>query len=357
LRVPRPDAGPPPTHTLLAALARQIRDVVRHWNVAPEPLLARAGVSAADIAGPAARIELGPMLALIEAARQATREPALGWYAGAQSTISMFGFLGFATMSAPTVAAALELAVEYANPLLGTIFTFRIVDEGEKVALVLDETVDFGPSRDFILGSAIAATWQLGYRLVGARLRWRAELMMSEPPYFKRMMERIPPAIASAPGLEGLRRMVPPVRFAQRANRFVFARASLDLPLIMSDAAAHGMAVAHCEVEQHALATDRVAQVRHAIERDAQSSMESVARDLHVSPRTLRRQLLDRGFTFSNLATEVRRERAQRLLRTTELAVAEVATQVGYATITSFVRAFHGWTAMSPGAFRRAGRH
>jgi AraC-like DNA-binding protein len=355
--ISRAEASPPRTHTVLAAYARQLRDLLQRWHLVPGPLFARAGIAEADIEGPASRVELGAMLALIEGARQATREPALGWYAGAQRSIAMFGSLGFAMLTAPDVGAALRLLARYANPLLGTVLDLRLEDlDDRKVALILDETIDLGPARDFVLGGLAGAAWQLGYRLTGVRPRWRAELMIPEPPYFKRVLTRVPPAIASAASLRGIRRVAPPVRFDQPANRFLFDRACLTLPLVMADADAHRTALQQCELERQALATDLVARVRHAVDRAPERSMQHVAGDLHVSPRTLRRQLADRGHTFSTLAAEVRRDRAERLLRTTPTPVAAIARQVGYATITSFVRAFHGWTGVSPGAFRKMGR-
>lgn len=41
------------------------------------------------------------------------------------------------------------------------------------------------------------------------------------------------------------------------------------------------------------------------------------------------------------------------MLNTTTLSVAQVADRLGYADASSFTRAFHKWTATSPGAFRQ----
>jgi AraC-like DNA-binding protein len=43
-----------------------------------------------------------------------------------------------------------------------------------------------------------------------------------------------------------------------------------------------------------------------------------------------------------------------RLLNTTKLPVAQVAARLGYADASSFSRAFHKWTATTPGAFRES---
>jgi len=50
---------------------------------------------------------------LSERARTLSGEPGIGFYLGLQKQASMYGFLGFATMSAATLREAIELAVRY----------------------------------------------------------------------------------------------------------------------------------------------------------------------------------------------------------------------------------------------------
>jgi AraC-like DNA-binding protein len=82
-------------------------------------------------------------------------------------------------------------------------------------------------------------------------------------------------------------------------------------------------------------------------------SFEEVACALHMSPRTLRRRLVAHGITFSELRARVCCERAVVLLRSRELSVEAVARELGYSTLSGFVRAFHRWTGKTPAAYRR----
>ena len=83
---------------------------------------------------------------------------------------------------------------------------------------------------------------------------------------------------------------------------------------------------------------------------------ESLAALLHVSPRTLHRQLKEEGATLQGLKDEVRRTRAVELLHRTQRPIKQVAEAAGFVNEKSFIRAFRGWTGQSPAEFRRVVR-
>jgi AraC-like DNA-binding protein len=87
-------------------------------------------------------------------------------------------------------------------------------------------------------------------------------------------------------------------------------------------------------------------------------SLESAARQLDTSPRTLQRRLRQRGISFWILVEQSRFEIAGALLRETDLKVQEIAASIGYATPSAFARAFTRWAGRSPTEYRnaRAGR-
>ncbi len=78
-----------------------------------------------------------------------------------------------------------------------------------------------------------------------------------------------------------------------------------------------------------------------------------VARQLAVSPRTLRRRLADNGTTFGQLRSSVALELAQAYLAR-GLSTAETAYALGYAEPRAFFRAFKGWTGSTPRQFADA---
>ena len=80
----------------------------------------------------------------------------------------------------------------------------------------------------------------------------------------------------------------------------------------------------------------------------------ALARTLHVSERTLHRQLAEEGAALQALKDAVRRDLAVDALTRTSRAVKQVALAVGFRNEKSFSRAFRGWTGQSPAAYRRS---
>jgi len=77
-----------------------------------------------------------------------------------------------------------------------------------------------------------------------------------------------------------------------------------------------------------------------------------IAQLLHMSPRTLHRQLKEEGASLQQLKDEVRCERAKDLLYRSAKPIKQVAALAGYQNEKSFIRAFRTWTGMSPTEFR-----
>ena len=100
-------------------------------------------------------------------------------------------------------------------------------------------------------------------------------------------------------------------------------------------------------------------EVAGAVRRRLESALEAgegfaaVARELHVSPRTLHRRLAAEGTGYRQLQEAVRRERAMHLLGKTRQSVAEVAAALGYSEPSAFFRAFVGWTGVAPSVYRK----
>jgi AraC-like DNA-binding protein len=84
---------------------------------------------------------------------------------------------------------------------------------------------------------------------------------------------------------------------------------------------------------------------------------DQVAATLHVSVRTLRRQLGDEGTTFRALVEETRQLLAEELLGTGRLTVEEIADRLGYAEASSFVHAFKRWKGIPPRRYARQVAH
>ncbi|WP_040130692.1 AraC family transcriptional regulator [Burkholderia pseudomultivorans] len=78
-----------------------------------------------------------------------------------------------------------------------------------------------------------------------------------------------------------------------------------------------------------------------------------IARALNMSLRTLSRRLEEEGTTIKDTKDKLRRDLALHRLTKTQDAISEIASDLGFADIPSFYRAFRTWTGVPPGAYRR----
>lgn len=81
--------------------------------------------------------------------------------------------------------------------------------------------------------------------------------------------------------------------------------------------------------------------------------LTDVAAELHLTERTLRRQLGAAGTSFRALLDQARERAALELLQDQRLTVAQVAGAVGFGDVRDFRRAFKRWTGRVPRESRR----
>lgn len=81
--------------------------------------------------------------------------------------------------------------------------------------------------------------------------------------------------------------------------------------------------------------------------------LEAVARQFHVSPRTLQRQLKGSGVVYSSMRQQVLYQAASQQLLYSGLPVASIALNLGFSESAAFVRAFKQWAGATPNHFRK----
>ncbi|HXY52088.1 MAG TPA: AraC family transcriptional regulator ligand-binding domain-containing protein [Terriglobales bacterium] len=82
--------------------------------------------------------------------------------------------------------------------------------------------------------------------------------------------------------------------------------------------------------------------------------IDSVARELVTTTRTLQRRLDGEGFSYQDLVEQSRKEAAQRYLSEFSLSIAEIGYLLDYSEPSAFHRAFKRWYGLTPQAFRQA---
>lgn len=148
-----------------------------------------------------------------------------------------------------------------------------------------------------------------------------------------------------------------PVRFGVAQAALRFDARYLALPLRRDEQALRQMLQRAVPLMVLQYRRDRllVQQVRQALAAHPQRthSAEGLASLLHVSVRTLHRQLKEAGASLQSLKDDVRCERAKDLLYRSGMPIKQVAQAAGFRNEKSFIRAFRQWTGTSPAEFRK----
>lgn len=325
-------------HTVPIALALQLVELLKRWHIPQGELLSGVGLAADALTDPLARLPSTTMHDLLERARLLTGEPGLGYYLGLQKRVSLYGYLGFAALSAPSVRQALELAVKF-GPIFSTALKIDLQIDSGVASLSVQEHTDFGGIRDIVLISLMLGLQIIGCALTGRDEHGTVDFAMPEPEYQARFAH-----------------LARGWRFGQPTTRLLLDETSLDAPIVTGDPSALALARTLCERSLEELGfdaglSDRVRRLVRA--ETGFRSLEQVAPLVHLSPRTLKRRLAAQGVSFSSLVDRERLDRALSLLQTSDLAIEDVAERLDYATASTFVRAFHRWTGTTPSAYRR----
>jgi AraC-like DNA-binding protein len=82
--------------------------------------------------------------------------------------------------------------------------------------------------------------------------------------------------------------------------------------------------------------------------------MDTVARSLGISVRSLRRRLDEEGVSFTSLLNEARATLAKRMLDDPRRSIYETAYAMGFSDPSAFHRAFKRWTGMTPTQYRHS---
>ena len=368
------------------AFARAIVSAYQRHEKDPSNALKQAQIAPEQLAKSDARITARQMETLSGTAMQELDDEALGWFSR-RLPWGSYGMLARASISAPTLGVALkrwcrhhgliapDIALEM--EVAGDRATIRIKEHTEQIpegsavagnfAQVKEETAKRAgdtehnpppprspahanhsphnlpaPMREFCLVSVLRNIHGLACWLVDSRITLTGTQFPFAPP--------------SHHGAYAVLFSGPTIFNAATAS-LSFNAQYLSLPLRRDEKALQHML-------QHALPLtvlqyrrDRllVQRVRQTLASHAQQthSAEALANLLHVSPRTLHRQLKEEGATLQRLKDEVRKARAMELLQRTARPIKQVAEAAGFQNEKSFIRAFRAWTGQSPGELRK----
>ncbi|MCU1642041.1 MAG: hypothetical protein JWN03_2316 [Nocardia sp.] len=297
----------------------------------PDRLAQRAGVPGWSEGGERTRVSSRHCPRLWELLEQESNDPDIALRSAADSTVGELGLLEYLFLSAPTLGAALDDCLRNSGSLT-TSYGLRITDHSDRgVTYELQLLSDDGRGRDlivhaafaFILGRARSAT---GCRVDPVRVTFR---------------QRAPDSRLAFDELFG----TAAVDFGAIADSFTLSAADLELPLTTADpdlsAVLHGYAATMPTPPPFPPTwADRLAEALDTALAQGAATLDTVARELHTSPRSLQRRLAESGTSWRG---ELDRARRRRLDRAGPLPRAEQAEILGYADAASLRRAIQRW--------------
>jgi AraC-like DNA-binding protein len=323
-------------------LVRVLLDAVERAGIGRAELLQGAHFDAGHLEDASARVPLDEFEDLQARAVELTRDEVLGLRMAEQSE-SSFDLFPPLVSHAPTLREALGLCIQFGRLLKdGTNITLR--EQGDTARVRLDFP-RVSPLSDRVNAEfAMAGLFRLARLFAGPSAPALSVEFEHARPAYHREHARI---------FQGVE------RFSQPSTGITFAVALLDRAHLHMHSELHLVLRREAERNLDRLAREltqeeRVRQYLLSQRPQSMPDMETAARDLRVSARTLRRRLAEEGVSFRSVVQSVLETLASHMLRDPNRTIQETAHAMGFADAASFHRAFKRWKGVTPKRARGA---
>ncbi len=328
---------------------RAIVSAYEKYGADPAAALASARITPAQLRRPNGRIDSDQLEKLSSAAMQELDDEALGWFSR-RLPWGTYGMLCRASLGAPTLGSALrrwcrhhrlltdDLLLTFTPETVAGVVGARLSIEERRVPGRLGAMASASEVHEFSLLTTLRYVQGYACWLINSRLPLRDVTFPFAAPRHVSVYPLLFPgpvrfgAKSASMLIEGRYLAIAPRRDERALNKML-RRA---LPLTVRPYQRDRFLVER--VRQHlALAPGASA--------PAPATGVALAAALHLSVRSLHRQLALEGAALQTLKDEMRQQRATELLRRTSLPIKQVALAAGFASEKSFARAFKTWTS------------
>jgi len=324
-------------HTVLLLLRAAEAD-----GAEPDLMLARVGLTAAQLRNPDSRIGLTELMKLGATAIRETGEPALGLKMGELCRITDLGLPGLLAMTSPTLGDALDVLTRF-EPLTGRCYRGVSTYAPQLPAVVFYSIAPYNEYNRFVVDSVLACWQTLAETLTGqAGLVQEVHIEFPAPDYQHRYQDFFKV----------------PVTFDQPESQLVLTPEAARLPVLEAHPLLHQqlLSLAQDRLKKLSVTETFQGRVQHILGPLLHSqtpSLEETAEHLGLPDWTLRRKLKEEGTTFQALLDDMRKDLAMGYMRDTQMSFGEIAYVLGFSTPGAYQRAFKRWTGETPGGYRR----
>jgi AraC-like DNA-binding protein len=331
-------------HQMRAVTLSCYLEVARSVGLDGERLLREAAIPIEALSDPETRLPANAVIGLLDRSAELSGCEAFGVLMAEARPFSSLGPLSLLLERLPNVREVLLAAIDFQRHM-NDVVEISLEDEGDACLIRLDLAPGYWSVQAF---DHVVA---MSYRVLTAASgqRWKPECI--------HLVRKAPDDPAP------WRRAMPvPIEFDDTFNGLSTTREAVLRPNPRADAAMarHARRLLHLLPVKSINETtrDRVRRAITLLLPRGRATIEQVAAQLGMSPRSLQRRLDDEGYQFAVLLAEVRRELATAYLANSGHPVTTVAGLLGYASPSSFTRWFAGTFGATPQAWRagNAGR-
>jgi AraC-like DNA-binding protein len=326
--------------TFLATMGQVFVRLVEMHGIDARALLLEVGIDPATLRDPSARIPSAFWDTAGARAAALIPDPAFGLRAARCWHPSNLGALGHAWLASSTLRTGLQRLERYSR-ILGEKAQLKITDTRDGLRLGYDHR-----RRDPVL-RAIGTDFVLSLVLDMCRMNYGASLR----PVEVRLARGRPADTEPYRHFYGC-----PIHFEANEDSFLLTPRVADEPLPTANRQLAGTLDSILTAQLAALDKNNIpARCKSNLLDELTSgelSEEEMAKQLHMSRRTLQRKLAESNTTYQKLVDDTRRDLALRYMEDPRNTITDVTFLLGFSGQSAFSRAFKRWTGMSPTTYR-----
>jgi AraC-like DNA-binding protein len=319
-------------------LLRCLAAINKDFEIDANHLCAGLGFDVTDLSNPECRVSFRHATEMIRRAVKLVPRRDLGLHIGAGSTITSLGLVGYAMLTSPTLGEAVAVGINMQNHA-GSMLHFDLLQEQACISICATGRFYEPDIEMFLVEDAFGTFLRIAQALVGETFRPSTVALSYAPPSHSAKYDQT---------------FRCPVLFGAKDNMFSCHAHWAEQPIATYDPLTHRQVLEFLQMKamQEHPTLDLIESIERIIRRDFRHApvLSSVAVQLSMSNRTLRRRLAESGLSYQDILDTARKRRALALLANASLSIDEIACEVGFSDARSFRRAFKRWTATAPRA-------
>jgi AraC-like DNA-binding protein len=312
---------------------------LKELGLSPDTVLRQAGLPRGLFKLDRILVSTEEFFALHRGIAEASNDPAIGLKLGTEERVERYDPVKLAALSARSFRDAVERSSRYKQLMCPE--EIRLIEQGNECAVQFVWLLAHEQEPPLLVDVCFAWIVALGQRGTGRPIHAK-RVAFQRAPRHREIYEA---------------HFRCPVKFKATQNALIFSKSDMNLPFVTYNADLLATVAPQLEAElTQQLAQKNFSEQAKGILKQLvagqRPGIQDLARELHLSTRTLQRRLTEQGITFQRLLDEARRELARHYLLHSSRELNETAYLLGYEDANSFFRAFHHWEGTPPGQWR-----